>query len=123
VPLVGPTSLVLALMGSGLEGQRFAFCGYLPREAGARAQRIRALEARSRRENETQIFIETPYRNDALVRALLDACADDTRLCMATDLTLASQSVLTLPISAWRARRASPGKRPTVYLLQAARRP
>jgi len=67
VPLVGPSSIVLALMASGLEGQRFAFCGYLPREAAERKKKIAELEARSRRERETQIFIETPYRNDVML--------------------------------------------------------
>src|SRR6185295_13257419 len=71
IPLVGPSSIILALMASGLEGQRFAFCGYLPRDAGQRVKRVRELEARSRKEAETEIFIETPYRNDAMVSSLL----------------------------------------------------
>src|SRR6202008_2075837 len=85
-PLIGPSSITLALMASGLEGQRFAFCGYLPREAKDRARRIKELEQRSRREQETEIFIKTPYRNDALLGALLDTCAPATRLCVAADL-------------------------------------
>ena len=117
VPLVGPSSIVLALMASGLEGQRFAFCGYLPREARARARRIRELEARSRRERETQIFIETPYRNDVLLAALLEACSPGTLLCVASDLTLAGEEVRTREISAWRRSRTVIGKRPTVFLL------
>lgn len=117
VPLVGPSSIVLALMASGLEGQRFAFCGYLPREAGERRKRIRELEARSRRERETQIFIETPYRNDALLAALLETCAPETRLCLASDLTNATESVETRSVEAWRHRRLPVGKRPTVFLL------
>jgi len=115
VPLVGPSSIVLALMASGLEGQRFAFCGYLPREAAERSRRIRELEQRSRRERETQIFIETPYRNDVLLAALLEACAPTTRLCVASDLTLQTESVATGPIGEWRRRTI--GKRPTVFLL------
>lgn len=118
VPLVGPSSIVLALMASGLEGQRFAFCGYLPREKAERENRIRELEQRSRRENETQIFIETPYRNDALLASLLETCAPETRLCVAIDLTLAEESVATKRISAWRRRQPAIGKRPAVFLLQ-----
>lgn len=116
VPLVGPSSIVLALMASGLEGQRFAFCGYLPRDAGERTKRIRELEQRSRREKETEIFIETPYRNDALFAALLASCAASTRLCVAADLTLPGESVTTRTIGEWRGA-AGPGKRPAVFLL------
>ncbi len=119
VPLVGPCSIVLALMASGLEGQRFAFCGYLPRNARERVQRIRQLEMRSRRERETEIFIETPYRNDALVAALLDTCAPATRLTLATGLTLPEESIATRSIAEWRKSRPALGKRPTVYLLLA----
>src|SRR5688500_13854153 len=86
MPLVGPSSIVLALMGSGLEGQRFAFCGYLPRDGADRKKRILELESRSRREQQTEIFIETPYRNDALLAALLEFCKPQTRLCVAADL-------------------------------------
>jgi 16S rRNA (cytidine1402-2'-O)-methyltransferase len=99
VPLVGPSSIVLALMASGLEGQRFAFCGYLPREDAERKKRIHELELRSRREKETEIFIETPYRNDTLLAALLESCSASTRLCVAADLTLASESILSKPIA------------------------
>ena len=119
VPLVGPSSIVLALMASGLEGQRFAFCGYLPRDSKERVRRIREIEQRSRREQETQIFIETPYRNDALVEALLKTCSPSTRLCLATDLTLPSEQVHTREIAAWRRSVPKLGKRPTVFLLLA----
>jgi 16S rRNA (cytidine1402-2'-O)-methyltransferase len=121
VPLVGPSSLVLALMASGLEGQRFAFCGYLPRDAKERARRIRDLEERSRKERETEIFIETPYRNDALFAALLACCAPGTRLCVAADLTLPGESIRTKSAAEWRGA-AGPGKRPAVFLLQASTR-
>jgi 16S rRNA (cytidine1402-2'-O)-methyltransferase len=117
VPLIGPSSIVLALMASGLEGQRFAFCGYLPREAEDRRKRIRELEARSRKERETQIFIETPYRNDVLLGALLEAAAPGTRLCLASDLTLATEDVRTRPVAEWRKAGHAIGKRPTVFLL------
>lgn len=117
VPLIGPSSIVLALMASGLEGQRFAFCGYLPRDAAERKRRIGELEKRSKREGETQIFIETPYRNDVLLGALLETCRSETLLCLAADLTLDSESVSTKTVSQWRNARRTVGKRPTVFLL------
>lgn len=119
VPLVGPSAIVLALMASGLQGQRFAFRGYLPRERGERERSIRELEARSRRERETQIVIETPYRSDALLQALIRTCAPATRLCVATDLTLATESVRTRAIARWREAGHTIGKRPSVFLLLA----
>ena len=122
VPLVGPSSIVQALMASGLEGQRFAFSGYLPREPETRKQRIRELEARSRRERETQIFIETPYRNDVLLASLLEALAEQTLLCIATDLTLAVENIRTQSVSHWRGARHTIGKRPTVFLLLSVNR-
>ena len=118
-PLVGPSSLVLALMASGLEGQRFAFRGYLPREAAEREKRIREIEKRSRAEKETQIFIETPYRNEALLASLLSACSPASRLCIAADLTLATESIHTRSIAEWRKAQGAIGKRPAVYLLYA----
>jgi 16S rRNA (cytidine1402-2'-O)-methyltransferase len=119
VPLVGPSSIVLALMASGLEGQRFAFCGYLPRDSQERAKRIRELENRSRKERETEIFIETPYRGDALLAALLESCNARTRVCVAADLTLPSEAIATRSVAQWR-RLASPiGRRPAVFLLLA----
>jgi len=119
VPLVGPSSIVLALMASGLEGQRFAFCGYLPRETGERTTRIRELEQRSKREKETEIFIETPYRNDVLFTAVIEACKPQTRLCVAADLTLPTESVSTKTIAEWRRTKTTIGRRPAVYLLLA----
>jgi 16S rRNA (cytidine1402-2'-O)-methyltransferase len=110
---------VLALMASGLEGQRFSFCGYLPRESGERARRISSLEQRSKRETETQIFIETPYRNDALLAALLEVCNPRTRLCVAADLTLPGESVHTRTVADWRRTKAAIGRRPAVFLLLA----
>ncbi len=119
VPLVGPSSLMLALMASGLEGQRFAFCGYLPRDARERTLRIRELEQRSRKERETEIFIETPYRNEALFAALLQSCAPQTRLCVAADLTLESESIQTKTVTEWRRSGVAIGRRPAVFLLLA----
>lgn len=119
-PLVGPSSVLLALMASGLEGQRFAFCGYLPRERVQRARRIRELENRSRVERETEIFIETPYRNQALLAALLEVCRPDTRICIASDLTLTSESITLHGVAEWRQRTLELAGKPTVFLLQAA---
>ncbi|HRD88614.1 MAG: SAM-dependent methyltransferase [Candidatus Accumulibacter sp.] len=120
VPLVGPSSILLALMASGLSGQSFAFHGYLPSEAGAREQRLRELEKESRQQRRTQIFIETPYRNRQLLASLLAVCAPATRVCIATELTTASELVCTRPIAAWR-RQTLPdlNRRPTVFLLHA----
>jgi 16S rRNA (cytidine1402-2'-O)-methyltransferase len=119
MPLVGPSSIVLALMASGLEGQRFAFCGYLPRDAAQRRKKILSLESRSRAEKETQIFIETPYRNDALLGGLLESCKPQTRLCVAADLTLPTESIKTLSVSEWRRTKTAIGRRPAVFLLLA----
>jgi 16S rRNA (cytidine1402-2'-O)-methyltransferase len=119
VPLVGPSSITLALMASGLEGQRFAFCGYLPRDKASREARIRELEKRSRKERETQIFIETPYRNDALLLSLIEVCNENTRLCIAVDLTLPTESITTKSVKQWRRAGAAIGRRPAVFLLLA----
>ena len=119
VPLIGPSSITLALMASGLEGQRFSFCGYLPRDAAERERRIRELERRSRAGSETEIFIETPYRSDALFSALLAACAKDTLLCVAADLTLPTESIRTRTVAEWRRAPQTVGRRPAVFLLLA----
>lgn len=122
-PLVGPSSLLLALMASGLEGQRFRFTGYVPQAAAECAQRLRELESASRA-GETQLVIETPYRNERLFAAILEHCAPTTRLCVAVDLTGARQSVLTLTVAQWRnvapADRPVLHHRPAVFLLLAA---
>jgi 16S rRNA (cytidine1402-2'-O)-methyltransferase len=110
---------VLALMASGLEGQRFAFCGYLPREAMDRKKAIVELERRSRAQKETEIFIETPYRNDALLGALLESCHPNTRVCVAADLTLPDERIATRTIAEWRRTKAAIGRRPAVFLLLA----
>jgi 16S rRNA (cytidine1402-2'-O)-methyltransferase len=119
-PVIGPSSLILALMASGLEGQRFVFCGYLPREKDERERRIRELEKRSRGERETQIFIETPYRNEALLASLVAICNPATRMCVAADLTLPTESIKTQTIAEWKKDPAAIGKRPAVFLLYAS---
>lgn len=121
-PLVGPSSLLLALMASGLEGQRFAFHGYLPAREPERSTRITELEKESRRCDQAQIFIEAPYRNAALFNALLATCRPESRLCVATDLTLPEEKVTTRNIADWR-RAPAPmlDRRPTVFLLLSER--
>lgn len=123
-PLVGPSSLLLALMGSGLNGQSFAFHGYLPTDAGARAKRIKELEDRSRKEKQTQLLIETPYRNSAMLDALANNCQSQTLICVATDLTLETESIQTKTAHEWKKRlqtNAGPEfhKKPSVFLFLA----
>jgi 16S rRNA (cytidine1402-2'-O)-methyltransferase len=119
-PLVGPSSLLLAVMASGLNGQSFAFNGYLPTDAAQRAARIKELEARSRKEKQTQLFIETPYRNAAMLEALAGACAPGTLICVATDLSLQSETIRTMTASQWKSAKAPDfHKKPTVFLLLA----
>ena len=119
VPLVGPSALLLALMGSGLNGQRFAFHGYLPVQKEECRRAIATRERESREQDMTQIFIETPYRNEALLQAFIDVCASNSRLCIATDLTLATESVRSATIAEWKADKTEIGRRPSVFLLYA----
>jgi len=119
VPLVGPSSILLALMASGLEGQRFRFVGYLPAEAAARRAALSDLEKRSARDRETQVFIETPYRNDAMLADVLATCRAETRLCVAAELTSPRESIRMDRIEGWRAKHAPIGKRPAIFLLLA----
>ena len=120
VPLVGPSSIVLAIMASGLNGQRFAFNGYLPQASAERDARIRELEERSRRLDQTEIFIEAPYRNDQLFKAITSNCKPETMLSLAIDLTSPTEEIRAKNIGAWQ--RSPPPqlhKRPTVFLLLA----
>lgn len=117
VPLVGPSSIILSLMGSGFNGQSFAFNGYLPHEAKARATRLRELEQRIRREGQTQIFIETPYRNNRLIAELASTLSGGLKLCVASDITGPQQSIVTLPLSKWAHRKYDYDKIPTIFLL------
>lgn len=120
-PLIGPSSLLLALMASGANGQNFAFKGYLPSEKSERIEALKALEKRSRSQNETQLFIETPYRNDALLGDILDNLHAETRLCIACDLTLPTQTIISKTVVDWKKLGELPNlkKRPTIFVLHA----
>jgi 16S rRNA (cytidine1402-2'-O)-methyltransferase len=118
VPLVGPSSILLALMASGLNGQCFAFHGYLPVAVTERKKAITILEAESIRRNQTQLFIETPYRNDRMFSALLAQCRLETLLCVATDITLPSEQIRMFSISQWKSQPSPQlNKRPSLFLL------
>jgi 16S rRNA (cytidine1402-2'-O)-methyltransferase len=118
-PLVGPSSILLALMSSGLEGQRFAFHGYLPTDKEGRLKCIAELERESLRRHQTQIFIETPYRNNATLAALLTTLQSSTRVCVALDLTLANEIIRTLTVAQWRKLKLDVHRRPAVFLFLA----
>ncbi len=117
VPLVGPSSILLALMASGFNGQRFAFAGYLPIDAGERTRTLKEMERRIVREHQTQIFIETPYRNNALIAALVSALPSGLRLCVASDVTGERESIVTRSIAEWEKATYDYNKVPTIFLL------
>jgi len=117
VPLVGPSSILLAVMASGFNGQSFTFHGYLPIDKNERAKRIKELEGLATRFNQTQLFIETPFRNNPMLEAILRSCAPNTRLCIACDLTAADEFVQTKTIAVWRQKVPDLHKRPTIFLL------
>lgn len=117
VPLVGPSSILMALMGSGFNGQRFAFLGYLPIDDAARVQAIRDLEHRLYTTGETQIFIETPYRNNKLADELLRLCKPQTKLCIACNLTSSEALVRTKSLAEWKGKLPDLHKKPTIFVL------
>lgn len=117
-PLVGPSSILLSLMASGMNGQCFQFHGYLPIDALERKRKIKELEADSIKRNCTQLFIETPYRNNALIKDILDNARPDTRLCIAVDITAASESIRTQKIADWKKEVPDIHKRLAIFLLQ-----
>lgn len=120
-PLVGPSSILLALMGSGFNGQQFAFHGYLPIEKSGRQKQIQQLEKESREQGRTQIFMEAPYRNDAIIKDVVSLCHPDTRFCTATNLTLPDEAIISKTVSAWKQdKRESINKQPTIFLLYAS---
>lgn len=119
VPLVGPSSILLGLMASGLSGQRFTFHGYLPVDKAERKHKLQDLEQAAQQRDETQIFIETPYRNRQMLEAIIECCGSDTALCVATDVTLDSEMILTKSVAEWKKQLPEIDKRPTVFLLHA----
>lgn len=117
VPLVGPSSILMGLMASGFNGQSFAFVGYLPIEASVRARRLKELEQRILRDDQTQIFIETPYRNNTLLADLVKHLPGNLRLCVASDITGENERIVTRTIAQWAAQKPDFGKIPTIFLL------
>lgn len=119
VPLVGPSSIFLALIASGMNGQNFAFVGYLPVKPNERDQRIRMLENRSRNEKQSQIFIEAPYRNNQLLSSLLSVCHKSTRLCIACNITQTDEFIATKTIAEWKQHVPDLHKKPCIFIIQA----
>ena len=117
IPLIGPNSILLALMASGFNGQNFAFNGYLPVERGAREKQIAFLENLTKKTGQTQIFFETPYRNNHLLESVLNVCAPETRLCVACNLTTEQQTVVSQSIAKWKKSKADFYKVPVIFLL------
>jgi 16S rRNA (cytidine1402-2'-O)-methyltransferase len=116
-PLVGPSSITLGMMASGMNGQNFAFNGYMPIDKKERKQRIKELERTSREKNQSQIFIETPYRNMSILEDILQTCSDHTRLCIASEITLASEYIRTQTIAEWKKGLPDLNKKPTIFIL------
>ena len=117
VPLVGPSSILLSLMASGFNGQNFAFVGYLPIDSAERIKMLKRLEQRVYNENQTQIFIETPYRNQKLIEELAKNCQPSTKLCVAANLTCEDEWIKTLPIKQWAKEKTDLSKIPAIFLL------
>lgn len=119
VPLVGPSSILLGLMASGFNGQSFAFVGYLPIKPNERDQRLRQLEKRAHVEKQSQIFIETPYRNNTMFENILSVCQGGTKLCVACDITLETEYIKTKTVAQWKAFKQRPdlNKRPCIFIL------
>lgn len=117
VPAVGPSSLMLALMASGLNGQSFAFCGYIPAKTDERRSRLKTLEKVSAQLRQTQILIETPYRNDSLFADILSVCGGSTKVCVAANITMPDAYIMTKRVSEWKKEGLVIGKRPCVFLL------
>lgn len=119
VPLVGPSSILMALMGSGFNGQSFAFYGYLPIDTDERIKKLKQLEARSFNEDQTQIFIETPYRNLKLAEDILQHCKPMTKLCIANNISCEDESIVTKSVKGWKGKLPEMHKKPTVFLIYA----
>lgn len=119
IPFVGPSSLMLSLMASGLNGQSFAFCGYIPAKTDERRARLKTLEKVSGQLRQTQILIETPYRNDSLFADILAVCAPSTRVCVACNVTMPDAYIKTMKVAQWKKEGLIIGKRPCVFLILA----
>ena len=118
VPLVGPNSMIMALMASGFNGQNFCFSGYLPAKNGERESKIKQLESKAWKENQTQLFIETPYRNQKMLESLLKTCKNETKLCVASGITTKDESIKTKTIASWKKEKAGiKNKIPTIFLI------
>ena len=118
VPFVGPSSILMALMASGMNGQSFAFNGYLPIDKSERSGAIKQLETKSSKEKQTQLFIEAPYRNNAMAQDILKHCRPDTLLCIACNISMPDEYVVTRPVSAWKGKLPELHKKPTMFLIQ-----
>ena len=119
IPMVGPSSIIMAMMGSGLNGQNFAFNGYLPIETVDRKKAIKMLEKRSKELQQSQLFIETPYRNNKMLDSLKSTLNPGTMLCVGCDITLSTEYIKTLPTAEWKKQNINLHKRPTVFIIQA----
>ena len=117
VPFVGPSSILLALMASGMNGQNFAFIGYLPIDKSERARALRFLESLTKKTGQTQIFMETPYRNHQLFDAIIKVCSNNTKLCIASDITLPSENIKTKTIAEWKQEKININKKPAIFLI------
>lgn len=117
VPFVGPSSLMMALMSSGLNGQSFAFCGYIPAKTDERRSALKNIENISAKYSQTQIFIETPYRNDAMMSDIISVCKNSTRVCIAVNITMPDAYIKTRTVAEWRHKMPEIGKRPCVFLI------
>ena len=118
IPLVGPSSILLALMASGFNGQNFAFNGYLPIDKVERKQKIKQLEKKSIVENQSQLFIETPYRNNQMLESLVKTLQNTTGICVACDITLSTQYIRTAPVKQWKRIKVDLHKRPAIFIIQ-----
>lgn len=117
IPLIGPSSILLAIMASGMNGQNFAFNGYLPIEKSSRKKAIKELEKIAAEKNQSQIFIETPYRNDKMLSNLCDTLHLDTRICIACDITLPSEFIKTMTVKEWKSQEIDLHKRPAIFII------
>lgn len=116
-PLVGPSSILLAMMASGMNGQSFAFNGYLPMKKPDRIKKIQHLEKRSSQENQSQVFIETPFRNDTMLEDILAVCSSNTQVCVACDITLETEYIKTATVAEWKKNKPSFHKRPAIFII------